>query len=310
MADQDRKKRKKKKKGSALSAILFLVALGIFLFSAYKLITILMGYQKGSQEYKAAGEMFTAPNTEYGTAQSEAAVPEASGTEEAEAPAEEEEKAPITVDWASLYEVNPDIVAWIWAEAFPDIINYPVLRGKDNDEYLRHDYRHEYLYAGSIFENSENAPDFADPHTIIYGHNMLDRSMFSKLTEYGKQEVVDAHPYIWILTPRGNYKYEVFAQFETDMYSDVYTLFSGHGAEVAAWAAAQKENSVIDRKMTFSAEDYILTLSTCAKASGPTRIVVMGKCVSKKLPEADWDARALEATQETKDRINSLANQN
>ncbi len=302
MADQ-RKKKRKKKKGTVLSAVVFIAALAVFLFSGYKLVSILMEYQRGSQTYHAAEEEFIIPNAEASEtpAAQEPALPEdpeEPGTEPA-APEEKEEAAPVTVDWQAVYEVNPDIVAWIYAEAFPDIINYPVLRGKDNDEYLRHDYRHNYLYAGSIFENSDNAPDFADPHTIIYGHNMLDRSMFSKLKEYADQELVDAHPYFWLLTPRGNYKYEIFAQFVTDIYGDVYTLFAEHSPGLPAWAAAQQEHSSIRRDVTFSEDDYFVTLSTCAKASGPTRIVVIGKCVSEARPEPDLAAREKEAAEKT-----------
>ncbi|MFR7747151.1 MAG: hypothetical protein ACLU06_06990 [Eggerthellaceae bacterium] len=40
----------------------------------------------------------------------------------------------LTVDWAALHDINPDIVAWIYVPDTP--INYPVVQGADNEEYL------------------------------------------------------------------------------------------------------------------------------------------------------------------------------
>ena len=40
-----------------------------------------------------------------------------------------------TVDFDALWELNPDIVAWIRFDE-PSIISYPVVQGTDNEEYL------------------------------------------------------------------------------------------------------------------------------------------------------------------------------
>ena len=42
--------------------------------------------------------------------------------------------ADLTVDWDALRAVNPDIVAWVYVPDSP--INYPVVQGDDNEEYL------------------------------------------------------------------------------------------------------------------------------------------------------------------------------
>lgn len=40
----------------------------------------------------------------------------------------------LTADWDALKKINPDIVAWIYIPGSP--INYPVVKGPDNEKYL------------------------------------------------------------------------------------------------------------------------------------------------------------------------------
>ena len=46
-----------------------------------------------------------------------------------------EESTRYTVDFEELWKVNEDIIAWIRFDE-PSIISYPVVQGKDNQEYL------------------------------------------------------------------------------------------------------------------------------------------------------------------------------
>jgi hypothetical protein len=82
----------------------------------------------------------------------------------------------------SLAQINPDVYGWI-SIAGTDI-NYPIVQGKDNDEYLHRTYKRENLFVGSIFMDYQNSADFSDCNSIIYGHNMKDGSMFGKLSRF------------------------------------------------------------------------------------------------------------------------------
>lgn len=75
------------------------------------------------------------------------------------------------VDFASLQEINPDIVGWIYIEGTE--INYPVVQGNDNQYYLKHLFSGEWNGSGCIFLDSRNRVDFSDRHSIIYGHHKL-----------------------------------------------------------------------------------------------------------------------------------------
>jgi SrtB family sortase len=92
-------------------------------------------------------------------------------------------------------------------------INYPVTQGADNDYYLKRLYDGTANKSGCLFVDYENAKDFSDRNTIIYGHNLLDGSMLSELTQYQEQAYYDAHPDMLLATSDGDFIVEVFAAF-------------------------------------------------------------------------------------------------
>lgn len=194
----------------------------------------------------------------------------------------EDAKPPLKVDWKQLKAINPDIVGWLYVDAQPNI-SYPILRGDDNDEYLHTTFRKQYLYAGSIFEETNNNGDFADPNTIVYGHNMKDGSMFGTLKNMNDQEKYDKDPYFWILTPDGNYRYHIYSIFTTGVDSDTYTLYSQNGPEFLQWEEKMQNQSDVKNTVKLSKSDKTVILSTCTSDSSK-RCVVIGKCVSSKRP--------------------------
>ena len=130
------------------------------------------------------------------------------------------EKPPIQIDFADLLAKNPDIIGWIYCEGTP--INYPVLHGKDNDQYLYHDYLGNYNIDGSIFEDSDNRPGFVDSNSIVYGHHMNSGSMFASLVNWADQQYYEDHPIMWLLTPTQNYKIVLFSGHHLNAYSHMY----------------------------------------------------------------------------------------
>ena len=82
-------------------------------------------------------------------------------------------------DWPALEMQNPDITAWLLIPSLS--LSYPVVQGEDNAYYLHRSFYGEENYAGCIFLDARNSPDFQDPFTLVYGHNMRDGSMFGSL---------------------------------------------------------------------------------------------------------------------------------
>lgn len=122
----------------------------------------------------------------------------------------------LTVDWDALRAVNPDIVAWIYVPDSP--INYPVVQGDDNEEYLHKAFDGSTGWlasAGTIFLDSTNSSDFSDRNSALYGHHMNDGSMFASLSDWQNNDEFNAHRDIYVLTPQGNYRLKTFALVKT-----------------------------------------------------------------------------------------------
>ena len=140
-------------------------------------------------------------------------------------------------------------------------------------------YEGDYLYAGSIFLEGLNNPDFADPVSIVYGHNMKNGSMFAQIKSYKDQETYDKDPYFWILTPNGNYRYHIFSSYLTSPGSDVYQLFARRGQKMLDWEEKIREYSEIKSDLPLYKDDSVVVLSTC-ESDHVHRNVVVGRCVS------------------------------
>lgn len=122
----------------------------------------------------------------------------------------------LTVDWAALHDINPDIVAWIYVPDTP--INYPVVQGADNEEYLHKAFDGSTGWlasAGTIFLDSSNAADLTDRNMALYGHHMNDGSMFACLTSWLDDDEFNAHRDMYVLTPEGNYRLKTFSLLKT-----------------------------------------------------------------------------------------------
>ena len=285
--DPGKKKKNRHRAGAAFRLIVLIAALAVFAFSAWKLYGIFHGYHAAAKEYDALQEEFVAVKEPAAEAESTVVVPPSiedlpGETEEEKLlllPEEGEpvEIPPLEIDFDELQAINPDIIGWLYVEAIPSI-SYPILQGEDNDYYLHRTFRREALFPGSIFAECLNSPDFTDPHTIVYGHNMRNGSMFGMLKTMRTQEVYDQSPYFWIFTPGASMRYKIFSAFETSATGDVYVLYSRTGSEFLEWEKRWQEASQVKNEVPLKEHDRVVTLSTCTSNS-EMRCVVMGKRV-------------------------------
>ena len=192
-----------------------------------------------------------------------------------EEPQTEESHVEIPIDFAQLQDQNPDIYAWIQIDGTN--INYPVAQSAaDNEYYLKHTFEGNYNAAGSIFIDYTNNSNFEDCNTIIYGHNMKNGSMFGLLRKHFKDQESVPGRYIWICTPDKNYRYEIFSSHVVDAAGEVYTLFSAPDEQFASYLEKMKSQSLVDFQTEVTAEDKVITLSTCT-GNDATRFVVQAK---------------------------------
>lgn len=154
---------RRKKKGGIISTVILIVAICVFAFSAFQLYKIFNGYHKGESEYDDLVKL---------------AVTEDKG--EQENGTDDQDGSRFSVDFDALRQINPDVVAWIRFDE-PAVINYPVVQGSDNSEYLSKTFKGYDNTVGTIFVNAYNHADFNDRNTIIYGHYMciMERCLMS-----------------------------------------------------------------------------------------------------------------------------------
>lgn len=177
-----------------------------------------------------------------------------------------------TMDLEALRQVNGDVIGWIW---IPDSnIHYPLMQGPDNDYYLKRTWEGKENSVGSIFLEWRNDPALTDYNTIIYGHNMNDGSMFANLKRYSAQWYFDRHPYVYIATDAGVFRYEVFSSYEAGIDSITYGLSFQQEKTKADFLIHALEKSRYDTGIVPQPNDRILTLSTCSGMGHDNRWVV------------------------------------
>lgn len=185
----------------------------------------------------------------------------------------------IPIDFETLQQENDEIYAWI---RIPDtVIDYPVLQSKTDDSfYIHKGVNKEYLFAGAIYSEMQNARDFSDPNTVLYGHNMKDGSMFASLHNFKDRDYFDKNREILIYTPEHIYHYEIFASYT---YDDRHLLnsFNLKNKEVfddyleEIYSIRAMDAYFMDEPKVTS-DDKIITLSTCVGNDASSRYLVQG----------------------------------
>lgn len=196
-------------------------------------------------------------------------------TEPKEAEADDGEQG-IQIDFDALKAINEDIIGWIYFEN--NDISYPLLQGEDNSEYLYTMADGTKNQAGSIFLDAGNSSDFMDAHTIIYGHNMKNLSMFGLLKNYKTEETYyEENPCFMIYTPQASYRYEIFAYYDVKENDSIYRIGFIPNDTFAEFIQQMKKKSYRDTGIEVKKEDKVVTLSTCSEQG--KRFVVNAKRV-------------------------------
>ena len=269
---------------------IFLIILAslITVFAGVMLFRTLREYSVAKDEYSDLSQYVTTVNTE---AQDEMTEEELAAEEAAAAQedaAEEDEGyhfrrnfkrsdyPDLQIDFKGLKEVNPEVVAWLYAG--PVGISYPVVQKKSDQEnsyYLHHTLENKENSSGCIFMDWEVEPDLTSWNTFFYGHNMKNGSMFGSLKKYiANHNLYDKDPYIYVFREEGIYRYKIYSYYldtpESKMFYTCKTL-----KEYRAYIRTALEMTVYECKTPTSEEENSITLVTCSGAgAGKKRFFV------------------------------------
>lgn len=182
---------------------------------------------------------------------------------------EEVIKEEIKPDYSEFKKQNSDTVGWI---TVPNTnINYPVVQGKDNDYYLKHDFEKASNKNGAVFMDYRNNPTNLNTNTIIYAHNTYSDTMFSDLVRYQDIEFLKENPIITFDTMEAYKKWVICAVFITNAVpeDDNGYVFNYICPEMGESFKGYKEEvlkrSLYSTGVDFNSDDEILTLSTCCR---------------------------------------------
>ena len=170
---------------------------------------------------------------------------------------------------------NEDIVAFITIPGTS--ISYAVAQGADNNFYLNRDLRGRPNLAGSIFMHTDNSPDFSDRSTILFGHNMLNRTKFSDLHMFRDLSFFEQNNLIEIARIEDVLFYDVFAVFETHISFNYIEVKLADDNAFLSLVENIKHRSMHPVTVSVSDNDQIIILSTCTDVVGSDyRFVVVG----------------------------------
>ena len=184
----------------------------------------------------------------------------------------------MNVDFNELLKKNPDTVGWIKVEGTK--VNYPIVQSTDNDYYLSHAFNKSANQGGWIFADYRvNFKEFGR-NTIIYGHNMNNKTMFGSIPNmlYNGYLSNSSNYYIKISTPTSNSVWKVFSIYTIE--PETYYLKTNFKSEpYSTFLSTLKSRSIYNFGIDVGENDKILTLSTCDN-TGTKRVAVHAKMIN------------------------------
>lgn len=177
-----------------------------------------------------------------------------------------------------LMTLNPDVRGWITID--DTHIDYPVVQGRDDMEYINKDVEGEFFLPGSIFLSCENAPDFSDSYNLLYGHHMRNGGMFGDVAEFVDQAYFEEHIAGTLYLPDSTHRVELFACVKTDAFDNVvYNPELCHGENMDELLDHIKKCAVQYREIGVTAADRLVGLSTCSETETNGRVILYGKLI-------------------------------
>lgn len=248
-----KKKKKLTKAGKIVLDVLIVLCLGVAAFSGYNLYKELNEYNTGIDTY-------------------------AELTTEATKVHDESDADSSPYDYDSLSEQNPDFLGWI--KMNDSKVDYPFVQGGDNAYYLKHLFTGEYNDAGCIFMDVNNASDFSDKNTILYGHNMYyGDGMFTHIELFKTQDWYDSHKEIYIYTKAQNYVMYPVAGILTNGNDDYIRTSFTDDEDFLSYVDRFVSESTFTSDYTIEADDQMILLSTCSYYMSNGRYALIGKLV-------------------------------
>lgn len=175
-----------------------------------------------------------------------------------------------------LKKLNPDVKAWI--QVPKTNIDYPVVQGQDDMEYINKNVYGEFELSGAIFLSCLNKDDFSDPYNLLYGHNMKNGGMFADVADFTNKEYFETHQKGKLYLTDATRKIRFFACMKvTAADAKIYHPDGYRKENLKDLLDYIQANAVQYRDVNGANENSLIALSTCSEAETNGRVVLIGK---------------------------------
>lgn len=166
-------------------------------------------------------------------------------------------------------EIQGTMAAWLTLDGTG--IDYPVMQGASNFEYLNKNPYGEYALSGSIFLDARNSADFSDPYSLIYGHHMEQGYMFGDLDLYRDPDFFRENRSGTLIVNGEEHRITLTAVLDVTATDEV--IFFPDSTSIKELKQKIRETAVV-REMTEG--KHWIAFSTCRYPNTADRTVVVG----------------------------------
>lgn len=274
-------KEKKIKRSKIINRIILIICACVFVFAAFKLVSILLEYKKGNDIYD---------NIE-GNILEDKPVNITIGDDN------QDVTVPFVYNHQALLNINPDGLGFLYVPSVD--IRLPIAQTTDNDFYLTHTFDKTYNGNGCLFVDYRITNKLKANHVLIYGHNMNSGAMFGSLSRYETPSFyqTEGNDVFYIYTEDVIRKYKIFTVYITDPISDTFTFNFSNLAGLREYAKNVQAQSLYNTGVDITNTTQIVTFSTCTNNS-KQRLIVSGTYVGEsKLDDGTSSESALSVSE-------------
>lgn len=180
------------------------------------------------------------------------------------------------IDFETLHAQNADVYAWL--ELPGAWLSYPILQHSSEDTYyLNRTVDGAEGYPGSLFTFLMEGKRFDQFNTVVYGHNMLDGSMFGNLKSFRDEDYMRAHRELVVYTEEATLRYTVFAALTYDdrLITACYDDRSVQQRQEFLDSIFDCSGLFLTEGLEINTDSRLLTLSTCIGGMPYNRLLVV-----------------------------------
>ena len=188
----------------------------------------------------------------------------------------------------ALLDINPDTVGYV---NIPGCVDEPVVKAKDNEWYLTHNFYGQERQCGTCFADYRNVVGDRErsDNIVLYAHDQKDGTMFGCLKWYRNSVYYwRENPFIYFNTNYADETYVIVSVFIVNALPEHdngnlfdynnYIDFAKDGKySFKTFAHEIYERSHLHTGIDFNEEDAYLTLSTCAYDWDESRLVIVAR---------------------------------